>query len=318
MGSSLPPLDTVSNSELLARVNLASSQVIAKVHPDCALELDPTIKDALQEINLLRRGKRDRLGNPLKEHYPYTRYRIISPPRVSHSTMELHLAPIDFAYLALLKDPTTPTSVKAYISKKIDQITAHDPMCIDRSNSLSNLNSPVPLGIEIVIITKDRRTLLRKRGRNVLMESGSWDVAFSGYIGFDSQVGDKIDLGFAIESESRREIGFFPANIEDIVITGLHRNTSSESIDVLGYWRIAATAEQLAELLSENFPGEMKIFETTKRANEPFVWDTSNLIINFNSAIISKTLTQVGVTVQELMPEALASMLLALDSVNRS
>jgi hypothetical protein len=308
----LPIVGTITDSELLAQVRLFRNQVVAKIHHDYALDFDSYIGEALERVNIERRN------TGLEEYFASTRYRIIRPPKVSSSDIELHLAPMDFAYLILLKDPRVPAAVKANIREKISQVANRIPKHLRSNHSYLNGYNYFPLGIEIVLITKDGRTLLRKRGSSVLTETIEWDVAYSGYCG-DADIiksqQDKLDIAATITHERNREIGPMPADPREIVITGLHRNTRTGAIDILGYWKTEASTELLVSLLSKKHVGITRVFKTTEKALEAFVWDTNNLIVDFDWVEIDRALSQTKATIHHLIPEALICLMLASESL---
>jgi hypothetical protein len=287
------------NSELLAKFNLARNQVIATVHGDYALELDNNLRTALDELNRQRRNQR------LQKYFASTRYRMISYPRIiNNSKVELNLVPINFAYVALLMNSDGDKFMKDYIEKKMTEVRERLPKSLRSDHPYFNGCNYMPLGIEIVLITKDEKTLLRRRGASVLEAPRKWDVSVSGYCGnIDVIDTNFLDFGLTVEHEVKREIGILAGDPREIKFTGIHRNKANGANEILGFWMIEETADSLKRLLAE-------------KPEESFVWDATNRLVDFNGPDIARALGENALS--NFVPEALTCLLLALESLGRS
>src|SRR5206468_1502539 len=55
-----------------------------------------------------------------------------------------------------------------------------------------------------------------------------------------------------------------------------------------------------------------------KRAEEPFVWDATNIIVDFHSTEIFQALKEAESSIDNMAPESLVSLVLGLETVGRS
>lgn len=309
----LPNLGSVPQSDLLHKFQLRRNQIVAKVHDNYSIEFDPQLRAALRELNAQRQSQ------GLKEYYPATRFRLIHPPNTTETGIELHLAPLNFAHSVMVKDPNVPIAVKEYVQQQIQSAASRIPRRLQSIHPVINGHNCHPLGIEIAILTKDGKTLLRRRGASVLLSRMEWDVSFSGYCGeIDRLQNGELDLGLTVEHELAREIGILSADPREIIFTGIHRNTHTGAIDILGIWSTEATISELVDLLAKNRRGITKLFSTTRKAEEPFVWDTQNLIVEFQATEISSAFKDANINISNLMPEALVCLLLGLEALGQS
>jgi hypothetical protein len=143
-------------------------------------------------------------------------------------------------------------------------------------------------------------------------------VSYSGYCGQDDRcsTGD-IDLGSTIEHELQNEIGALSADSRKMVLTGLHVNAKSGAVDVLCVWQLEANTAELVDQLSGKYPNLRKVFETTKKAVEPFVWDSENLIVDFSGPAIARALRRVSSSERDpvaLIPEAFVCLWRSLEA----
>jgi hypothetical protein len=293
------------NSEFLEWPGLQRGQLVAKVAP-CPLNPDFTLLSAFDRLNEKRRRK------GLLPHFPATRFRLIGPPRPIATVVALNVAPMQFVMRALLYDSDVPDEIKARVHEKIE--SAAKKVAKSRRNSHSHFNerSAIPLGVEIVLVTSDQKTLLRNRGKDVLTGALEWDISFGGYCGIDDLLpGRELDPFGTVENELKNEIGTIPADPRKIRLTGLHRNSKSGAVDLLGFWEVQIDSEHLAALLADKYPGSTKIFRTTKKAAEQYVWDTKNLIVDLDAGAIRAAL---GGTLSPkvLMPQGYTALDVAL------
>jgi len=166
--------------------------------------LDSTLRTALVGLNALRH----KLG--LKPYFASPRFRLIREPRFTAGQIELDLAPIDFVYRAMLEEESVDESVKEHVRIRIQETARRIPKRLHSIHPTLNGLNYHPLGVEIAIITKDGRTLLRRRGENVLLSRLEWDVSFSGYCGEKDRIdGGELEIALTAQHELQREIGFW-------------------------------------------------------------------------------------------------------------
>lgn len=307
------------------RINAPSNKVIAKVHDDYHLYVDGTIREAWEELN------KERRNNGYLPIWNSTVYRLTSLPNLNQNNyghyFEFDLLPIDFIYKVLLADnEVTSNSVKRYITEKIeifgDGLPAHLTR-YDKSYFFINKNNYIPLGTEVTIITNDHKVLLRKRGLQVVDGKKRWDTSVSGYCTSIHIFDKRLHFGLTASEEVNEEIGPLSGNlVQEIIWTGLHYN-GYNSFDMLGFWQAPISSRELGELLArhsdveeESYPGAGALFKTKRRiASEPFVWDYLNLIVDFDGDAINHAINTISPA--PFAPEALASIIRALESTNR-
>lgn len=302
-----PPAPAEADPGLVARFRLSRDQLTARIHDQYVLPLTDEIRSAFSDINRLRREQ------GLREHFALGRYRLVRPPVVRHGRLELDLLPMNFIHFVVLTDQRSTPAARQAVERMLLDVEDRLPGRLRSRDPVFNARSCIPLGVEIVLVTRDGKTLLRRRGRSVLTASGRWDVSVSGYCGDVDREGAEIDLGRTVEHEARRELGLLVGDPRDIRFTGLYHNRASSAIDVLGYWRLEMTSDHLIELLTEDSPDACEVFATDKRAEEPFVWDVANLIVDLDRSAVARVLARPELS--SLIGEARASLMLALDGL---
>ena len=307
---------TKYDSEIVTEIgNFSRYQVKVTVHENYTLGLDNYIASEFAKHNQRRQNKN------LREHFESTLYRLICLPKVDGNRLKLDVAPINFAYLALLIDPDIPESEnpKAYINNKISNIASHISKELKSNHPYINEWNHIPLGIEFVLITNDGKTLLRRRGQSVATSRGEWDVSFSGYCAYDDRETGNLEIWKTVNQELGDEIGHeIPKDPSKMCFMALHRNQRTGATDLLGYWKVEISSEQLAELLTDEYPQrKTTVFKTTKEAQEVFVWDTDNIIVDFDGNSISTALKEVNSEIDTLMPEARVALDLALKTLGK-
>jgi hypothetical protein len=60
-----------------------------------------------------------------------------------------------------------------------------------------------------------------------------------------------------------------------------------------------------------------RVFKTSKKAEEEFVWDTENIIVDFDGNEIAAALKKAGTGIDTLMPEARVALNLALQVLGK-
>jgi hypothetical protein len=322
---SLPILETVEHLGVINvfRPTLTPDNISAKVHKQAKLDFDNRIKVAFNELNRLResQGKRPFYSNP--------RYRLIKPPHFQSGKKNfvLDLGEADFAYVALLLENDVDVSIKKYVRKKIHMVANQLPKHLQSVDSKINGLNEGQLGVQMVLITADGYTLLRKRGQSVLEFSNAWDISFSGYCGQNALLKtegkeDELDIGVTVRFELEKEIGLISADPRSIVFTGLHWSNVTGTTGIVGYWQIQASRSELASCLNKKFPGGATVFETTEKANEVYVWDNKNILVEFDGPIIAQALQQAEKSLSNnhpaIVPIARSSLLLALSALGKS
>jgi hypothetical protein len=298
----------ILNSTLILNKKAPCDQVVVIVAQELLPQYDETIKSAFADINVRRREQK------LREHYASTRYRIVEPPEIIQESIQFTVAPINFAFVAVIGDSSVPQNVKDHAVTRVEE-AADKVKRFNGDHVYLNPQNYVPLGIEVVIITSDDKTLLRRRGNSVLTSRTQWDVSFSGYCGENAVINDRLKLSSTASYELLNEIGLLISDTSDLVFTGIHRSNLSNAIDVLAYWPLKVTSQQLANLLTEKAPKSTEVFLTTKKSSEAFVWDFENLIVDFDLLAIMAALNKANSSIDDLMPEAKASLTLAFQNL---
>jgi len=300
---------SLPDSELKATFHCTRAQIDAYVYTDVAVKADETIARAFDRLNARLLSRR------LKEYYNATRFRLVYPPQMmSRGTeIELALAPIDFACVALLRDPKTSNDVRRYLMSRITKRERKLPK-LPRSRKPSfDFRNYDLLGTQICLITADGKTLFRQRGGNVLFAKHRWDVSVSGFCGeLDLIESDRLDPALTVEHETRRELATLRGDPRQIYFTGLHRNTNTGAIDLLVYWKIEATSQELAEVIGVGEGTRKGVFRTRRKAIEPYVWDTKNLIVRFDAKTIKETFKACQIGALDFEPQSLLCIELAL------
>lgn len=301
---------------------LPHNRIRGKVHKELTLGLNKKLKAALEKLNA------EREFSDKKPHYANQRFRIIRPAsyQTTHERLEfvLDLAEIDFTYLALLNEPSVDSKTKEYVNNLINKSAKNLPKRLETIDPHLNIFNKGLLGLQMVIITSDGFTLLRRRSKDVLEYPEAWDVSFSGYCGLNSLSKDnlnEIETWRTAKYELERELGVLRADPRNIVFTGLHRSYTSGTTVLLGYWKIESTRDELAANLSEKYPKAGNVFDTTIDTEEVYVRRAKNLISEFDGYEILKDLkgaeARLSNKVASLLPAAHTSLLLALSATNR-
>jgi hypothetical protein len=302
----------VTNSELIQRFHPDRHGIVMQIHEEYAIELDATTREAWTIVNDDRRSK------GLIPYYASTRFRVIHPPIVRDNEIVLDLAPIDYACFIMAEDPGVPCAVRDYIKERLRSIADRMPEPFRTSHRTLNAYNPVPLGVHSVIIAKDRKTLLRKRGMSVAVSQEAWGVAVGGYCGNGDKVKGRLNVGLTAGNELEKEVGILKADRRDMLFTGFHRNTSTRTTNILGFWRLEADVDELVSVLTDEYPGDGKVFETTHSVAEDFAYEFENIVVDFAGREIAEALLKAGSSVFEMVPECLVALMLALAADGQS
>lgn len=281
------------------------------VHKEYSLDLDDYLNHELQIYNM------HRVSRGLLPYYPGVVYRVLRPPMLIHDNgkrLQVDLSTLNFAYYALLRADSVPSNVKAYIVNCIDRIANQIPNELSSNHSHINSYNATPMGMMIVLITQDGYTLLRRRGRSVLDGPTEWETSFGGYCEVENVEQDVLKIEKVAEMELGDELAWtLPRNPNKLRFTGVCRNNRTSAIDILGYWKLDATAKQIIDVINIKHPNEItRVFETTQKADEEFVHDTHNLIVKCNTSVIEQALQQAGIGGKSFIPEARIALDLAL------
>lgn len=300
--------------------SLDRNGITAKLHKQASLKLDTKMKTAFDQLNQRRRS----LGR--LEYFASTRYRLIRLPQFYELAGEmifvLDIAEINFVYFALLQEDDVDVSMKEYVRDKMRAVAERLPKQLQgNDDELSAMNAGL-LGVQMVLITSDGYTHLRRRGASVLEHPNKWDVSFSGYSGINVFSDNDFDIGNTVEYELEYEIRRLNADPRGMKFTGLHFSRTSGTAVMLGYWSIEATARELASYLNEKYQRLSLVFDSTIKAKEKYVWDTKNMIVQFDGPAIAESLYHADPSISDnpdiLMPAARASLILALTAHNKS
>ena len=305
-------LARVPNSEFIRVFRFQKHGIVARIHEQYALELDTETRVMWECLAT------DRLSHHLVPYYPSTGFRVVHPPAVRDTEIVLDVVPINWACFIAVEDPSVLRAVKEHTVGRIKDIAGRMPQSFRESHQTLNAYNPVPLGTQIVIITREGKTLLRKRGASVAISPDAWGVSVGGYCGDNDKVKEALDVGRTVEKELGREVGVLTSDPGNMLFTGFHRNTSTGAVSILGFWRLQADVDELVSVLTDKYPGEGKVFDTTPRTAENFVYDFQNIVVDFTGRAIAKALAKAGSSVLEMVPECLVALMLALEANGQS
>jgi hypothetical protein len=132
----------------------------------------------------------------------------------------------------------------------------------------------------------------------------------------------RLDIKDTVQFELEREIGLLRADPRSIAFTALHIYPLTGTTVLTGYWMVQETRNDLAKYLNKKYPKGAMVFETTELANEVFVWDNKNMLVEFNGPAIAQALAQAkqlsGNERFTIVPAAHTALLLALHSCGKS
>lgn len=305
------PLSRYSNSVLSAGFRLKRNHVHVKLHEQLRVETTE------EERQLFKFQNQKRVAAGLERQYPEDRVRLLREPHFADGNLLLEVAPFNFATFAVLRDKSTSKVHAESVRKRL-------AACSLPGSSRSETFDPealVPLGTEIVLVTSDGKTLLRRRGSNVQTEVSKWDVAVSGYVStkdISKGIGGRNDLDISetVRAEVENEIDEAACgNPANLVFLGVHHNSETGANDVLACWPISMTSEELSTLIRGRRRDARVRFRTAVEPPEPFVRDTENLIVDFSSLACIKAVEEIHGEGDLFMPEALVCLALALGEV---
>lgn len=297
------------DSQLIARFSptLATEQVLTYVHDKFQPSFSVDVQKALADLNVRKRSK------GLLGYYPGKCFRIITSPMVNESQIVFQLAPLNYAFVALIKDDDADTKTKVAMLRKISELADYFSIELTREHADFNTHTYSLLGTEVSLFTCDGLTLLRRRGPSVLTGRRRWDASVSGHPTEEDLYENRIDLAQTVYRETVNEIGHINADLKQIRFTGLHRNKASGDIDLCVLWPISNTADEVRALIAQKQRDKVvNPFKTTKLAPEGYVWDTDNLLLKMSGPTIVTVLKQLALSTDDILPEAFVCIELAL------
>jgi len=297
----------LSNSELVGLFYLTGDKVVARVHHKFEPDYSSGISAAFDRLNTKK------AGTGFEGYFAGKRFRPITPPKMSNGFLEINLTPLNYAFVALMKDELSEPADRELVQAEIAKAAKRLPKRLISKDHRFNAYGYNLLGTEVCFITSDGFTLLRRRGKNVLTGRHRWDVSMSGHPTPDDVVENRLDVTHTIRRDTRNEIEDINADPRKIVFIGFHRNMVSGDIDILAFWPVDDTAERLKSLITKKRPDKnTRVFRTTEQALEKYVWDTDNLLVEFNGPAILQALQSENLSLGNLLPEALVCLELAL------
>jgi hypothetical protein len=307
-------LDRYPALNLLERFRLRRPQLHIRVHHRLKLRPNPEELRLFEALNDVRRSK------GLEPQYASDRFRVLGDPLLKNGELYLDVAPFNYVSFAATRDGSTSAQRQEELRARLADLRWSGAGKAARLDPLRL----VPLGTEIVLVTSDGKTLLRRRGASVQTETASWDVSVSGYVSPGDLITvpgrqTEVDIARTVVSEVTNEIGVMAGgNPADMIFLGLHNNRESGAIDVLVLWPIGITARELAALIHRRSVGTRVRFRTTLKSREPFVQDTDNLIVDFAPSDCLSAVREIHRQGDKFMPEALLCLAMALGALRQS
>jgi hypothetical protein len=301
-----------AQSDLLLRFVCGRDRVIARVNARYEPPFSAELEKAFERLNIEKKAQGG-IG-----YYAGQRFRMIKPPVVAAKGIQLELTPLNYGFVALMKDELTDPATKAKIGNLLSEVRLPKRL---QTNDRRFQDSHDLLGTEVCLLTRDGHTLLRRRGENVLTGRHRWDVSVSGHPTDQDLFNGGLDLARTISREASDEIGFLNADERRIQFLGLHRNRESGDVDMCAIWPIEDTARDLRSRVSARVrarasQGGITAFPTTERARERYVWNTENIVVEFSGPMIRRALAANGLSLDDLLPESLVCLELALRATN--
>lgn len=293
-----------TQSEILARFICGRDRVSAHIHTKYEPPFSEELEKAFERLNLRKQAQGD-LG-----YYLGQRFRIIKPPVIAAKGIRLDLTPLNYGFVALMKDEQTDPATKVRIQNILSEVRLPERLL---SRDARFRHSYDLLGIEACLLTKDGYTLLRRRGASVLTGRHRWDVSVSGHPTDEDLYNGGLDLARTVNRETSHEIGLLSADERRIQFLGLHRNREYGDIDLCAIWPISNSAKELGSRVATTTSRQrLNSFNTTARARERYVWNTKNIIVEFDGIQIRQALEANGLSLDDMLPESVVCLELAL------
>jgi|GEM_PF-6727953 len=293
---------------------LSREKVIVHVRHKYEPHFSTDMAAAFDELN------EKRLNKGLDRYFAGQRFRPIAPPIIGSNSVEMEVTPLNYAFVALMKDEDTPLAVKQKVQSAITQAAYKLPKHLADDSYLFAQGYNL-IGTGICLVTSDGYTLLRRRGMNVLRGNELWDLSVSGHPSSEDVSENLLDFASTVQRETLNEIGPINGDPRKIVFIGLvalHPNKVAGDMNLLAVWPIESSSVQLHELITgKRSPYKDTIFHTQKRARESYVWDTDNILVKFEGSSILQDFRLLNIAFNDFVPEALVGLDLALLSQNK-
>ena len=154
-------------SKLLYTFSAKRNEIEIRVIQVGALKPSP---EEIKEFDVLNGMRKDQ---NMHMQYPAKRYRLLKTSWLANGKIIFDVAPFNFITFAILRDSQNQ-KLKDHLQSKVKFI----------NSKIKNVKftQVVPIGVEILLVTRDSKILLRKRSATVQTEKSKWDVSISGYV----------------------------------------------------------------------------------------------------------------------------------------
>jgi hypothetical protein len=296
------PVGRIPNAHLLLRLKgVEADRVSIKILDEFALTFDSQVGAGVDELNAIGL-KRDPDAEMVRQYYTSGLFRPVRPVSHTEGGVQLEVAPMRHAHFAILTTTGVSHQAQEHVRAQIEEVAGRVRPERRSEQGFLNWRNYHPLGIKVVVVTGDDQTLLRRCGTPTAVSGPNWDVPLGGHCGEADRIGAEVDIGQWAKRELIAAIGIVPCDPDTLLLTGLHRNKATGSLDLLGFWRIEATAADLRKVLARGERGR-----NGKKCDD--------LCVEFDWSEICKALgkTQMYTSPDAFAPEALVSLLLALE-----
>jgi hypothetical protein len=212
-----------------------------------------------------RRKNKIREGNNLKpETTDYRLLRLIGDP-ITKDGLILKVSPVSWELYSVVSPYPDDGSLYKPDKDLEKSINIYKDEFAKEISEYKYISHFVPLGIEALVITKDNFLLLRRKDRNTTVGSNAFDVSFSGYVrlhkdwcDYEKDEKDKkvkyhltVNLDSWAQKELYRETNT-TVNLEEASIFGIHQNKSTKAMDVMAYFHVNMSSEEMYEKMYLN------------------------------------------------------------------
>jgi hypothetical protein len=233
--------------------------------------------------------------------------------------LELHVAPAHFSHLVVFNERGHFDEVREYFASRMQEQTEEVKKTVGSGNSITYIDDLfVLLGTECCLLTRDNYCFIRKRGGHTLLAPNRWSTGLSGYVGNAKMLkSGLVDIvAFLIHEMGQKMDGNISGSTSEIRITGLHKNTETNAIDILCYWRLDMNAKQLVNIIGGDQAENDTVFLTQNMPSNNFMSETSNFLFSIDPANAQKAFAANNIQIDQIEPESLMSIHLALKSVS--
>lgn len=299
-------------NSLVLPLDCSSDELKIRIIQDCGIELLPAELNALQLINRRLEAK----GRTA--HYPSVRYRPLNLPSANCNELRLDVAPFNFAHSLLPALAEVPINLRENILARIKESNTCYASRLDAT--LATWSGYRPIGVQIFLVTRDRKTLLRKRGEHVATYQQTWDSSFSGYCWeqyYTDGSNRYVDIAHTIVSELSNELSL-NADQRKVRFTAAHIDLGMDALDITGYWFIDIDSQNVRSRLNLDHGRDSLLgFPTTIRAPEPFVRDAYNILVDIDEGKIEEALGREGASIAKMTPAGRAGLRQLLEVYQR-